>query len=169
MVSYLEVFLPKKPITPNNITEGLNVPQRQLWKEASFVKYDKNKNVSLISAPIPIKSLLEGTKFLRSLIATRIKECDCYDAWKFGARHCANGSSKIQGIDFDQSYSTVAHADSFRINIAITYMHTVCLGKAYLCFSTLLFSWKRFKKNLKPLDGESNSASSDVFIFLHVS
>ena len=37
--------------------------------------------------------------------------------------HCANGNSQIKGIDFDQSYSPVAHADSFRINIAIIYMH----------------------------------------------
>ena len=35
------------------------------------------------------------------------------------ARHCANGSSHIKGIDFYQSYSPVAHADSFRINIDI--------------------------------------------------
>ena len=37
--------------------------------------------------------------------------------------HCTNCSSKVQGIDFDQSYIPVAHADSFRINIAITAMH----------------------------------------------
>ena len=38
----------------------------------------------------------------------------------FFARHCANGSSKIQGICFDQSYSP---DDLFRINVAITAMH----------------------------------------------
>ena len=32
-------------------------------------------------------------------------------------------SSQIKGIDFDQSYSPVAHADSFRINIAIVDIH----------------------------------------------
>ena len=32
-------------------------------------------------------------------------------------------SSQIKGIDFDQSYSPVAHTDSFRIIIAIAYMH----------------------------------------------
>ena len=88
-----------------------------------FVQYDKNKNVSLLSATTPIKSLPEGTKVLRSLIAPSIKEGDCSDAWKFVARHFANGSSQIKGIDFDQSYSPVAHADSFRMNIAIESMH----------------------------------------------
>ena len=68
VVSHLEVRLPKKPPTPKNIGDDLDVPQRKFWKEALFVQYDKNKNVSLLSAPIPIKSLSEGKKFLRSLI-----------------------------------------------------------------------------------------------------
>ena len=100
VVSHLEVRLPKKPPTPKNIGDALGGPQRQLWKEALFVQYDKNKNVSLLSAPIPIKSLPKGKKFLRSLIAPSIKEGDCYDAWKFVARHCANGSYQIKGIAF---------------------------------------------------------------------
>ena len=80
VVSYLEVSLPKKPSTPKSIDEGLKGPQRRLWKEYLFVKYDKNENVSLLSAPTPIKSLPEGTKVLHPLIATNTKECDCSDA-----------------------------------------------------------------------------------------
>ena len=93
MVSHLEVCLTKKPPTPKNIGDDLGGPQRQFWKEALFVQYEKNKNVSLISGPIPIKSLPEGTKVLRSLIAPTIKKGKCSDAWKFVARHCANGIS----------------------------------------------------------------------------
>ena len=95
----------------------------KLWKEALFVQYYKNKNVSLLSDPIPIKPLPEGTKVLCSLISPSIKEVDCSDAWKCVTRHCANVSSHIKGIDFDQSYSPVAHAYSFRINISIESMH----------------------------------------------
>ena len=73
--------------------------------------------------PIPIKSLPEGTKCLRSLIAPSIKECDCSDAWKFVALHCANGSSHIKGVYFDQSSIPVVHADSFRIKFSIASMH----------------------------------------------
>ena len=65
VVSHLEVRLPKKTPTPKHIGDALGCPQRQLWKEALFVQYDKNKNVSLLSYPIPIKSLPEGTKVLR--------------------------------------------------------------------------------------------------------
>ena len=102
VVSHLEVRLPNKPPTPNNIGDALGGPQRQFWKESLFVQCDKNKNVSLLSAPIPMKYLPKGTKFLRSLIAPSIKEGDCSDAWKFVARHFENGSSRIKGIYFDQ-------------------------------------------------------------------
>ena len=93
MVSHLEVRLPKKPPTPNNIGDALGGSKRKFWKEALFVQYDKNKNFSILSNPIPIKSLPEGTKFLCSLIFPSIKEGDCSDACKFVARQCANGSS----------------------------------------------------------------------------
>ena len=39
------------------------------------------------------------------------------------SRHCANGSSHIKGVDFDKSYSPVAHSESFRINISVEYIH----------------------------------------------
>ena len=97
-----------------------------------FVQYDKNKNVSLLSATIPIKYPPEGTKVLRSLIAPSIKEGDCSDAWKFVARNCANGSSQIKGIYFDQPYSPVVHAESFRINIAISSMHRLTVRILYV-------------------------------------
>ena len=81
VVSHLEVRLPKKPPTPKNIVEGLKGPQRQFWKEAILVKYDKNKKSSLLSAPITIKSLPEETKILCSFLAPSIQEGDCSDAW----------------------------------------------------------------------------------------
>ena len=75
------------------------------------MKYDKNKNANLILSPNPIKSLPEGTKYLRSLISNSINEGDCYDPWIFFESHCKNGSSQIKGINFDQSYSPVTNAE----------------------------------------------------------
>ena len=89
------------------------------------MKYDKKKKTRLLSDPTPIKSLPEGTKVLRPLIANSIKECDCFDEQNVFARHCENGSSQIKGIDFDQSYSPGAHYYSFIINIAIADMHRI--------------------------------------------
>ena len=125
MVLYLEVLLPKKHPTPKNIGVDLGGPSRQLWKEALFVQYENNKNVRLLSDTTPIKSLPEGTKVLCSLIAPSIKGGDCSDAWKFVVRHCADGSYQIKGIDFDQSYIPIAHAESFIINIDNAYMHRI--------------------------------------------
>ena len=73
VVSHLEVRLPKKSPTPKNVCECLKVPQRKFWKEYLFVQYDKNKNVRLLSAPIPIKYLPERKKILCSLIDPSIK------------------------------------------------------------------------------------------------
>ena len=123
VVSHLEVRLQEKPTTLKNISEGLKVPQRQLWKEDLSVQYDTNTNAILLSDTIQIKSLHEGTKVLHSLIDTRIKERHCSDVWKFVESHCAIGSSHIQGTTFYQYHSPVSHAVSFRINIAIASMH----------------------------------------------
>ena len=43
VVSHIDVSLPEKPTTPNNIGEAIKCPHKQIWEEASFVKYDKNK------------------------------------------------------------------------------------------------------------------------------
>ena len=43
VVSHLEVSLPKKPPTPNNIGETLGGPQRQCWKEALFFNMTRKK------------------------------------------------------------------------------------------------------------------------------
>ena len=71
--SHLGVYLPEKPSTAKNIGEGLKGPQRKFCKEDLFVQYDKNKNGSLLSAPVPIKYLPELTKVLCLLIAPSIK------------------------------------------------------------------------------------------------
>ena len=70
MVSYLEVCLPKKPPTPNNIGGGLSSPQRQFWREALFVKYDKNRNFILFFhiPPQSNPSLKEQKSYINSLL-----------------------------------------------------------------------------------------------------
>ena len=74
VVSHLEIYLTKKPPTPKNIGEALGSPQRNSGEKFFFVQYEKNKNIKLLSDLIPIKYLPEGTKVLRSIVATIIKE-----------------------------------------------------------------------------------------------
>ena len=54
VVSHIEVSLQYKYTTPNNFGEALKGPQRKLWKEALFLKYENNKNDNILSDPIPI-------------------------------------------------------------------------------------------------------------------
>ena len=93
MVSYFYFFLTEKTLDPKKIGEYLKGPQLQLRKETLFVQYDNNKNVNLILAPTPIKSLPGVKKVLRYLIAPGVKEGGCYGARKFIEQHCENGSS----------------------------------------------------------------------------
>ena len=44
VVLHIEFSLPKKPITSNSIDEAIKGPHKQIWKEALFLKYDKNKS-----------------------------------------------------------------------------------------------------------------------------
>ena len=74
VVSHLEFRLPNKPPTSKNIGKGLKISYIQFWKESLFVQYEKKINVSLPSAPTPIKSLTEGNEiFIHSLILVLIK------------------------------------------------------------------------------------------------
>ena len=95
VLSHLEVCLPEKPITSNNIGESLKGPKRPFWKEYLFVQYDKNQNVNPLLNTIQKKYLPDGKKVPRSLIDPSVEEGDCSDAWKFVARHCTNGSYQI--------------------------------------------------------------------------
>ena len=53
--SHLEVSLPGKTIAAKNIDKDLKGPQIQFCKETLFLKCEKNKNVSLLSATTAIK------------------------------------------------------------------------------------------------------------------
>ena len=72
VVLHIRVILPKKPPTPKNIGEDLKVHQIKLWKEALFVQYKKNKNVSLLLDTISIKIFPKGKKVLRQSLTLEL-------------------------------------------------------------------------------------------------
>eukprot|EP00978_Attheya_sp_CCMP212_P001989 scaffold4105_cov47-Attheya_sp.AAC.2 len=119
VISHLASF-PKCRMTYANIGECLKSAERTCWKEALFAQYDKNAEANLFTKPIPVKNLPSDTKILRSIINPNVKPTDVSGMWQFITRHCANGSSMIQGINFQESYSVVALASSVRITIAIS-------------------------------------------------
>ena len=65
MVSHIEVSLQEKPTTPNTIGESIKCPHKQIWKEALFVKYDKNKSSTLFWLPCQSNtSLMEQRSYV---------------------------------------------------------------------------------------------------------
>ena len=122
MVSHLEARLPGKHFTPNTLGETLKGPQRKFQEEALFVQYVEKKYYSSFGY-LTDKIRPWKKKFLRSLIATSIKEGNYSDAWKFVAHHFTNVSSQIQPVYVYQVYSPMEHYDSLRISIAITDMN----------------------------------------------
>ena len=74
-------------------------------------------------AYILIKSLPYGTKVLRSLIDSSIKEDNCSDVRNIFSRHCANGISIIQDVGFCLAHIPVSRADNFITNISILDMY----------------------------------------------
>ena len=88
------------------------------------MQYDRNKKVSLLSAPIPIKSIPDekrsSIKSLRQVLGRVTALVHILFCTSF-----SNGSSQIQGVDFDQSYRTVTHYYPFTINIYISALHNL--------------------------------------------
>ena len=104
-------------MTPENIGEALKMFLKNSGKKLYLCNMTQEK---YILGPILIKCLPDVKKVLFLFIYPCIKEGDCSDEWKCVACHFENGVSQIKGVEFNQSYSSVAYADSFRINIAIS-------------------------------------------------
>ena len=74
VVSHIEVSLPEKPLTPNNIVEALKGPQRQLLKEALFVQYEKEKMSAFFRLTYQVyTSLKENNSFVHSFLQVSSK------------------------------------------------------------------------------------------------
>ena len=74
MVSHIEVSLPEKPLTPNNIVEALKGPQRQLLKETLFVQYEKEKMSAFFRLTYQVyTSLKENNSFVHSFLLVSSK------------------------------------------------------------------------------------------------
>ena len=94
----------------------------KILEKNPIFQYDNNINVSLLSALIPIKYLPEGKNYSVHSLLLVLGKVNVLINEFFCTLLCKWGFS-IKGIYFDQSYSPVAHVDSFRIKIDIVAMH----------------------------------------------
>ena len=88
---------------------------------STYEQYDNNNKVQLFTQPIPIKSLPADTNILRFVLTFKIKDTDITNTYNLTSRLCANGSTQVQGEDYQTSYSPVSDGNYIRIIIAIAF------------------------------------------------
>ena len=118
---------PERPPIPSTYHAGLGTKYRPDWKLAAYSQYDKNNALGLYTQPFPRSMLPPGTRVLPSVLAPNIKEKGDH-LWAFVARHCANGSSQIKGIDYLYSYSPTASAFTIRLTLSFASSQGLIIG-----------------------------------------
>ena len=134
------VHLPSPPRAPKTFWEALQSSDRNHWVSAADAQYEKNQRINLCSAPEPVENVPPDRKILPVVLAPKIKALG-NDIYQFIARMCANGSSMLQGIDFDHSWSPTISAIAVRVTLYYAAMLGLTLSVLDVvnCFqSTLL-------------------------------
>lgn len=102
----------EEPIT---YEEAINVSDKNKWLEAMQVEYDsliKNKTWSLTSLP-------NGRKAIKNKWVFKLKYNTHGEVERYKARLVAKGYSQKPGIDFKETFSSVARLESIRLILAI--------------------------------------------------
>jgi hypothetical protein len=122
-IIHMIVHSPTKPEPIKTIFQGLKDPiKKQRWKEAAFQQFDKNNDLGIYSKPIAWQELPDTVKPLPSTLAPKISKVGD-NLYEYKLRHCLNGSSQQQGIDYDFSYSPTAGAGSVKSTCAFSAAH----------------------------------------------
>ena len=150
------------------------------FQNVLFIWYNMNNIIKILSDKLPTKYLPKGTKVLIYLIAPVIKRGSWSNFYPFTG-HCANGSSQVQGVDFDKYYIPVVYVDPFSINVAISEIHRI-YGKVYtpvvisgtniipieeiLKITTPICTWAGLRNNIRilPLMEMINLSASNSWI-----
>jgi hypothetical protein len=108
-----------KSDTPANLGDMLKSPYKAEFKAAHFENFKKVYRTGTWSAPV-LRSLLPPDAVIlppRSVYA--VKPSEVANVYDLQVRNCANGSKKIEGIHYDQSFAPVSSIDSIRMMIAL--------------------------------------------------
>ena len=136
IVSVLESIQPEanyaiqtliKPTTPKSWNHVKDDVHKDVWYKAVFERYDKNHTVGLFSSPIPIEDVDSKATTLRAVSVFKVKSTSTPGLYDLYFRLCANGSTQIKGIHFDESHSPTPATWVLFLAIAIgaAYMYTV--------------------------------------------
>ena len=83
--------------------------------QAIFSNNNKQRRSGSLSIPFLRTQLPPNTKIFPLQLAFQVKITDIDNYYKLKSRLCLNGSSMIEGIDFDISFAPVADSSSIRI------------------------------------------------------
>ena len=111
---------PTKPPTPQSWTDIKNSSIKDQWYQAIFERYDKNYLVGLLSIPVPRKDIPPDATVLRAVSVFKVKSTASPTIFELYYRMCANGSTQIQGVDYEQSHSPNPLHWSIRLILAIS-------------------------------------------------
>ena len=105
------------PSEPQSIKEALKRPDSQRWKEAIQCEIDqleRNKTWEIVD----IRDIPKGTKTVTGKWTFEIKRDGRYKA-----RWVLKGYGQIKGLNYQETFAAVAHADSYRLLIALAALH----------------------------------------------
>ena len=90
------------------------------WRSSIFEQYDKMNDSVSLSKPFLKGNLPSSSLILNSRLAFAVKLTGLQDYYKLKSRLCANGSTMVEGVDFDLSFCHVADTYSILLifNIA---------------------------------------------------
>jgi hypothetical protein len=103
-----------------SLDEALNSSNAQGWQKAINAEYKQLVNRGVIE---DIKDLPEGKKAVGSKVVLKEKLDEFGNHAKFKARIVAQGFSQIPGIDFTETFSSVAKFTSLQIFLTLATIH----------------------------------------------
>jgi hypothetical protein len=103
-----------------SLDEALNSSNTQGWQKAINTEYKQLVNRGVIE---DIKDLPEGKKAVGSKVVLKEKLDEFGNHAKFKARIVTQGFSQIPGIDFTETFSSVAKFTSLRIFLTLAAIH----------------------------------------------
>ena len=134
MIAFI-VLLDSETDKPSTVHEALKGEQSDQWKEATKCKYSsliKNGTWELVPPP-------EGKNFVGSRWVLKVKHNEDGSMDRFKTRLVAQGYSQVEGADYEEVFSPVAHYTSVRSLLALANAHNLEIQPVHQMDVKLLF------------------------------
>ena len=103
------------------------------WKESMFENYEQMNTAGTFSTPFLRKDLPPTIKILKAQPAFKVKLQDKANKYYLYIRTTANGSTLVQGIDFDASFAPTSFFVNIQFVLAIAAAETMSVFSLDVC------------------------------------